>query len=156
MWFASGGLVVYVALVLTVTLTPSPVDRPFRHDLDRLIEKLHRHGLPGSIGYDQIEFLSNVAMFVPIGFIAALLLPRRSWWLVLFAGPLFSGAIELAQLAFLPERHATLSDVLANSAGALVGAICAVLLRLVVAWRDRLVVEQAMRQLSQPMSRPLQ
>lgn len=151
-WLASLALAVYVALVLTVTLTPSPVDKPFRHDLERLLEELHERGLPAIVTYGFVEFASNVGMFIPIGFIAALLLARRWWWLVLLLGPLFSLAIELMQRTLLPERYATFSDVLANSIGALVGALLAVILRALVAWRDRLLIDQA---LADPRGRPL-
>lgn len=143
-WFASVMLTAYVGFVLLVTLTPSPVDKPFQHDLQRILEELHDRGLPGFVGYDFVEFSSNVALFIPIGFVAALLLPRRGWWLVLLVGPLFSVAIEFLQHSVLPERYATVSDVLANSIGTLIGALFAVLLRLLTSWRDRLVLEQVL------------
>ena len=151
-WLASTALALYVAFVLVITLTQSPIDKPFRHDLDRLLEELHERGLPGIVTYGLIEFASNIAMFIPIGFIAALLLPRRWWWLVLLIGPLFSVAVELMQRTFLPERYATFSDVLANSIGVLIGALLAVILRALVAWRDHLLIDQA---LVDPGGRPL-
>lgn len=144
-WLASTALALYAAFVLTVTLTPSPVDKPFRHDLERLLEELHERGLPEIVTYGFVEFASNVGLFVPLGFVAALLLARRWWWLVLLTGPLFSLAIELTQSTLLPERYATASDVLANSIGALVGALLAVTLRALVAWRDRLVIGQTLQ-----------
>jgi VanZ family protein len=142
-WFAGVALALYVAFILVVTLSPSPVDLSFRHDLESLLEKLHDRGVPEFVGYGFVEFASNVVLFIPLGFIASLVLPRRGWWLVLLLGPLFSGAIELAQRLFLPERFATVSDILANSIGAIVGAIAAVLLKLLIAWRDRLVLDDA-------------
>lgn len=142
-WFSATSLTLYVAFVLFITLTPSPVDLSFRHDLESLLVKLHSRGVPALIDYGFVEFTSNIALFVPVGFIASLLLPRRVWWLVLLIGPLFSAAIEFAQQTFLPARYATVSDVVANSIGVLIGAVFAVLLRLVTSWRDRLVVDQA-------------
>lgn len=141
-WLAAIALSIYVAFVLIVTLTPSPVDLSFRNDLVNLLDKLHERGLPGLIDYRFVEFTSNVTLFIPVGFIASLLLPRRAWWLVLLIGPLFSLAIEFAQQTFLPARYATVSDVVANSIGTLVGAVVAVLLRLLVSRRDRFIVEE--------------
>ena len=63
---------------------------------------------------------------------------------MLLIGPLFSLAIDFAQQTFLPARYATASDVLANSLGTLIGAAFAVILRLLVAWRDRYIVERAL------------
>lgn len=69
------------------------------------------------------DFLLNVALFVPLGFAPAL---RRRWpalglWLAL-AG--LSGAIEAVQL-LLPGRYSSLSDVVANAAGAGLGILLA-------------------------------
>jgi hypothetical protein len=137
-------LAAYALAVAAVVFTPSPVDRPLREDLDRIIQELHESGVPQFIGYGDIEFLSNVVMFVPIGFLLALVLPRRTWALAIVAGPLLSGAIEATQLLVLPERYATLQDVVANGIGSLCGAIVAVILRMLASHRDRLVLEDVM------------
>ncbi len=134
-------LAFYALAVATVVFTPSPVDRPLRADLDRIIAELHERGVPAFIGYGDIEFLSNVVMFVPIGFLLALLLPGRAWPVAVVAGPLLSALIEVTQLLVLPARYATLQDVLANGVGSLCGAILAVLLRMVASHRDALVLE---------------
>ena len=141
-WLSGSALAIYLAFVLYVTLTPSPIDLSFRHDLERLLEELHERGVPGVVDYNFVEFTSNVALFVPGGFIAFLLLPRRGWWLVLLIGPIFSIAIEFAQHTFLPARFPTVADVLANSIGVFIGAILAIILRFLVSWRDGLVLSQ--------------
>lgn len=61
--------------------------------------------------------LANVALFVPYFAALAVLVPRR-WWILV--GALASVAVELHQ-STLPGREASVSDVLANSAGALFG-----------------------------------
>ena len=55
-----------------------------------------------------------------------------------------SCCIELSQKLFLPGRVASIGDVLANTAGALIGTAVAVLLRLVIQYRDRLVVRDVL------------
>jgi glycopeptide antibiotics resistance protein len=127
--------------LLLVTLTPTPVDQPFEKLLTRLISELHERGLPRMIGYGEIEFGANVAMFVPIGFLTALLLPRRFAWVAILVGPLLSAVVETTQLVFLPARYASVLDVVANSAGSLLGVGIAAALRRAVAHRDRLVME---------------
>lgn len=59
--------------------------------------------------------------------------------MLLFAGTLFSGFIELGQLLFLPDRFPEVRDLISNSTGFLLGAAASVLFRLLVAHRDRLV-----------------
>jgi glycopeptide antibiotics resistance protein len=132
-------LAAYVGLVAVITLTPTHFDRPFGPYIDKLLVKLHEHGLPQWFGYGDVQFLANVAMFLPLGFLAALLLPRKAWWVLLFLGTAFSSAIEFAQSLYLPARYSDPLDVVANSLGALVGAVIAITLRLLVSHRDRLV-----------------
>ena len=115
--------VVYLAGVAVVVLWPDPVDRPASAGLADAIAWLHAHGLPGWIGYVQIEWLANVAFFLPFG-VFAVLLGFRAWAGVL-AGAGYSAAAELAQLALLPERTASLWDVAANALGTLLGAAAA-------------------------------
>src|SRR5687767_5299352 len=47
------------------------------------------------------EIVFNVAMFVPVGVLAALLIPRRRWPLAFLAGLTFSVVIELVQVPVL-------------------------------------------------------
>jgi len=136
-------LVLYTSFVLMVVLWPTPVDRDYQSSITRLLEVLHRHGVPGWFGYNKLEFGANIAMFVPVGFLVSLVLPARVWWLVLLICPAFSGLIELTQGVFLEERVSSLLDVLANSAGGLVGAIVAVVLRTLIHARDEKVIARA-------------
>jgi VanZ family protein len=71
------------------------------------------------------DFIANVAMFFPLGFLFRLSRPShrdRAALQVLLAGLLFSFAIELAQL-FLPTRVSAPFDVIANGTGAWFGAL---------------------------------
>ena len=71
------------------------------------------------------ESVGNVALFVPVGIGAALILgPARG----LFVAVVVSAACELAQ-HWIPDRNASLSDVLLNSIGAAVGVALAVAVR---------------------------
>ena len=74
----------------------------------------------------RVEFLLNAAMFTPIVFLAAMALPRHHWanWVVY--GFVLSCAVELVQGFFLPPRSAQFEDVVANTLGALFGAMAAI------------------------------
>jgi VanZ family protein len=66
------------------------------------------------------EFLANVALFVPFGMLVAASAARWSPWAIIGLGLLVSVAIELVQLG-IPSRVSTVSDVIANTAGAAIG-----------------------------------
>lgn len=76
-------------------------------------------------GPGRVEFLLNAAMFAPISCLAALTFPHHPWanWVVY--GVVLSGAVELLQGLFLPPRSAQFVDIVANTLGALVGALAA-------------------------------
>jgi len=119
--------VLYLAVVLFVVFWPVPVDRPVEGSLARLLVWLHGHGVPGWFDYGLVEWLANVAMFVPWGAFGAIMLAPRRWWLVVLSALLASTAIETAQLVLLSARFASLTDIAANTLGAILGVLlCAV------------------------------
>lgn len=65
------------------------------------------------------DFLSNIVLFAPFGF--GLALRRQSLLSTALAGALFSLAIEVAQLSLISGRDANISDLIANSLGAVAG-----------------------------------
>ena len=77
---------------------------------------------PTFLTFDTVEWLSNVLMFVPIGvFFAGAVLPARRFWVVPVA-VVVSGAVETAQL-FIPGRVSSLTDLVANTLGAVLGVV---------------------------------
>lgn len=126
---AGGILIAYAVAVLAVTLWPTPVDQGFEPTISRGLALLHRNGLPTWFGYNKLEFGANIVMFVPAGFLVALMLPRRRWWLSVLIVPALSIAIELTQAVFLSSRFATINDVVANSLGAVLGISLFLLVR---------------------------
>jgi glycopeptide antibiotics resistance protein len=83
--------------------------------------------MPTRFGYDTIEFTANIALFIPVGLLVVVLAGARRWWLGPVIGALVSAMIELGQLVFLPERFGTVSDILANSLGAVFGTVLALI-----------------------------
>ena len=91
--------------------------------------KLLAHaGVPVTIGYPMLEFLANIALFVPLGLCLAGGWPSLRSSGAIAAGMLISVLIEMVQLG-IPSRYATLSDVVANTAGTAVGVLAVVLMR---------------------------
>ena len=82
---------------------------------------MHRRGVPKGIGYAQIEFSANIALFIPMGIIASVWTQRA--WAGLLVGAGASLLIELAQSLFLTARYSSVLDVVANSLGAGIGAV---------------------------------
>ncbi len=105
---------------MAIVFWPTPVDRPAAGSLKSTLEWLHLHGLPKAIGYNQVEFSANVAMFVPMGIIAAAYFKKML--LGTLTGALVSCLIELSQALFLPDRFASGLDIVANTLGAAIGA----------------------------------
>lgn len=73
-------------------------------------------------GAGWIEFAGNILMFVPLGFLLTLLF-RHPWYGTALA-VVISAGVEIAQIV-IPDRQATLRDVVSNSVGAAVGAVLA-------------------------------
>ena len=116
--------IAYFAALAGILFWPSPVDRPIDGALMQLLQWLHGHGLPEwFIGYRKVEFAANILLFIPLGIILVLRLPRKLWWLAIAIAAAFSGAVELAQAIFLPARVPAWSDIVANTSGAFIGAI---------------------------------
>lgn len=125
-------LALYAAFVLWVTLSPRMPGTGFiRQLVEAVLAALHGAGVPRWVDYSVAEFSGNILMFVPLGMLVALLIPRRSRWALLLIGTLFSASIELTQ-TMVPGRVSDVRDVIANSTGFLLGAAVAVL-----AWQGR-------------------
>ncbi|MGE3194511.1 MAG: VanZ family protein [Microbacteriaceae bacterium] len=119
----------YLGVVGFITLGPQPLDEGTDSLVWRLLGFFSRFESLAWLTYSVLEFLANVAMFVPVGLFFLLLLGRRRWWLAIVLGVVLTCAIEFAQV-FLPGRVSDPRDIVANSTGALIGVVAA----LVVTW----------------------
>jgi glycopeptide antibiotics resistance protein len=109
------GLIVWLPAAQASTVTGIVVD------IARLIERV---GIPFALGYPAMEFLANIALFAPFGALVTLARPRLRWWHVVLLGFATSAVIELVQLN-LSTRFSTVSDLVANTAGAFAGWVIA-------------------------------
>jgi len=120
----------YLGALAWVTLTPSSnSDRAFSL-LQRIVREFQSHASTDFLTFTRVEFLANIALFVPMGIFVVLLLGRRLWWAGIIAGILASCWIELAQGIWLADRVSDPRDLVSNGLGTLIG----VLLALLVTW----------------------
>lgn len=124
----SGGQVVAaVLLLLTLVVGAALVLLPIGWQLNRFVVRLYYFNLETlgirGISLDGYAFLLNVALFFVPTTLLAIVWPRVHRWVWPVLGLGVSLTIEAAQWRFLP-REAGWDDVLANTLGALLGAIC--------------------------------
>jgi len=138
----------YLGLVGWVTLTPaavSPIQGPW---VMRVLDALHRRGVLERLTYDRLEFLANIAMFVPVGVFLLLLFGAGGWWVAGFSSFLMTSGIETLQRS-IPGRTPDPRDIFANTVGALIGIAVALVLTMPETLRRRRRRRRA-AQLSQP------
>ncbi|WP_244931164.1 VanZ family protein [Nocardioides sp. W7] len=113
-------LCVYVAGILANTLFPIYLDKPSRS------APWHAYiDVTPLVGYEVADAVMNICVFVPLGVLLALALPRWTWWRVLAAAAMFSLGIELSQYVtahLLGGGHiADINDFVFNVVGAALG-----------------------------------
>jgi hypothetical protein len=114
-------LALYLGGLALVAFWPTPVDRPFAGRLQTMLFALHAAGLPELINYNFVEFSSNILMFAPIGVLAALAFPAFHRGRIVLAGFAASCCMELGQQLFLHDRFPSAMDIVANTAGSMLG-----------------------------------
>lgn len=113
-------LLLYGVGLAAIVLWPTTVSSSFADLLEGLND-----AVPNSVGL--VEFAANVALFVPIGLFSGLG-PKPRYRIGLAGGAAISISAELVQAALLPQRVASVLDVVANVAGVSVGLVWAALL----------------------------
>ena len=127
------GLVVLVLFaIVVITFWPTPVDRPVHREIVDTLGRMHRRGVPWQVNYSVVEFSANVALFLPLGALIALIVKPRLWWLSGVLGLVLSFCVELGQYLFLPQRYASVYDLASNTVGALVGGAIVAVVRVLV------------------------
>jgi VanZ family protein len=122
-------LALYIAAGAAVLLWPTRVDAPFDNKLATTLEALHAHGVPEFINYAFVESSANIVMFFPLGILLTLVWGSRLSWIAPTVGLAASSAAELAQMLLLPNRVASIEDVLANTIGTILGTVLVVMVR---------------------------
>ncbi|MEO5834687.1 MAG: VanZ family protein [Nakamurella sp.] len=120
---AFGLLAVTVVIAGVIVLSPGPPAIAGQTALRHWSAVWRIGGIaPAFLTFDAVEWLANVVMFFPIGFLFAAAVPPRQRHLVVPIAAAGSICVETAQL-FIPERVSSVADVAANSLGALLGVL---------------------------------
>ena len=121
-------VVTFAYLGLVGVLTLAPMSEHGRDSIIwRLVKVFERHEVTRWLDFATVEFLANVAMFVPLGLFFVLLLGRGRWWLAILFGVALTVGIEFVQ-QFLPSRVSDPRDLMANSIGATLGVLVAIVM----------------------------
>jgi glycopeptide antibiotics resistance protein len=115
--------VVYVAVVAFIVFWPG--GDMASGSVQHIHAWLQNLGAPTSVTPPRIEFVCNVLLFVPLSLLGSLLKPQWTWSSWVVVGYVATFTIELIQALLLPDRSATMQDVVANTGGALIGAFAA-------------------------------
>ena len=122
----STALAVWVGLLAVVLPSSAGPDWAIVH----LSDALSGLGLPGTLASPQrVEWILNVAAFVPLALLGSLLWTRPTWRDWTAAGFVASLLVEAFQAVALGARQATHADVVANTLGMLLGALLGLLVR---------------------------
>ena len=115
-------MAVYVVLLAMVLLQPVPTVAS--GTVGHVEGWLTTLGAPAAVTVPgRVEMMLNAAMFAPVTLLASLTWPRVHWanWVVYgFVG---SALVEVVQGVLLSARSAEFVDVVANTLGALAGAV---------------------------------
>lgn len=131
---------VYLGFVGLVTLTPASAQPNYSALAERVLARLESYPdlnpVTARLSVERVEFLANIGLFVPVGVFVLLLFGSRLWWVAIAGGIALTSAIETAQRS-IPGRVSDPRDVLANSAGAVIGVVLALVLTLPSTLRRR-------------------
>jgi glycopeptide antibiotics resistance protein len=129
--FAAVLLAAAAVVVAVIVFSPFPPDPDGQRRLAAWLAAVHQTWMPRWVTFDLIEFVSNVAMFLPLGLFGGIVFARARSAVIAIC-LVFSVAVELVQWALLPARQADWRDVVANVVGAAIGvALAALVLRLI-------------------------
>jgi VanZ family protein len=125
---------VYLGFVGWLTLTPQDSAPTASALVLRVVARLQVHD--PRFTYDRVEFMANVGLFVPVGVFLVLMFGARFWWLAAISGFALTSAIETAQRS-IPGRVSDPRDIVANTSGALIGVVLALVLTMPATLRRR-------------------
>lgn len=114
---------VYALMLLVVLFSPtSTVQSSLVVDLVRGLQLV----LPDRVvTFSRAEVALNAVIIAPLSFLGWLALTRVRWQDWVAYGFLGSTTVELLQGVLLPARQGSFSDIVANTLGALIGALLA-------------------------------
>jgi glycopeptide antibiotics resistance protein len=130
---AASGLILAAWLTIALVLTLQPAHPLPGQVVDDNLVPFHTLSIYWrnlDSGFWLRNLFGNLGLLLPLGLLGPIALPALGrWWLILPLALLISASIELAQ-HWIPDRSADIDDVIVNVAGALLGHLLFVVLRL--------------------------
>ena len=116
-------LLAYALLLVVILLSPtSDVQSSLVHTVSDVL----RTFLPGHlVRGSRTEVALNAVIIAPLSLLGTLTFPRTRWQDWTAYGFVGACSVELIQGLLLPHRQASFSDIVANTAGAALGALLA-------------------------------
>jgi glycopeptide antibiotics resistance protein len=111
----------YLAVVAWLTLSPQAPDQR-DGPLWQFALFLDRYPATQWLSFNDLEFVANIALFVPLGLFFVLLVGKRQWWLAFGLAVMLTAGIEWVQ-QFIPSRVSDARDIVSNSLGAAIGVV---------------------------------
>lgn len=119
--YLSAATVGYLAVVAWLTLSPQAPDQR-DGPLWQFALFLDRYPATQWLTFNDLEFVANIALFVPVGLFFVLLVGIRQWWLAFGLAVVLTAGIEWVQ-QFIPSRVSDARDIVSNSLGAAIGVV---------------------------------
>lgn len=114
-------LLAYAVLLLVILFSPTS---DVQSSLVRTVSDALRTFVPGHlVRASRTEVALNAVIIAPLSMLGTLVRPRLRWQDWAAYGFLGSCSVELIQGLLLPHRQASFSDIVANTAGALLGGL---------------------------------
>lgn len=136
-WTTRARFVLGVYVIFLVAVLFQPTGDTASDTIARVADVAAAMGVPESLASEyRVEFVLNALMFAPLPFLGALAFPHLRWsdWVAwTFIG---SAGVELTQGLFLSGRSAQFVDIVSNTLGGLLGAVCALIVAAVVRARS--------------------
>jgi glycopeptide antibiotics resistance protein len=127
--------VLYLAVVAALTLGPAPWrTRPAVEGYDVLSLSTWLSADTWAVGRPQ-EFIANILLFVPLGVLLRVGLPRLTWVFAAVVGSAVSVVVEVLQVGSV--RVSDPRDLVANTVGAVAGALVVALVSVIGLARAR-------------------
>jgi VanZ family protein len=114
--------------IILISLWPHHVDALLHDTITTCIHSLHTHHLlPSSFTYQSLERASNIALYIPVGYVIAHLNQKHKPVLQLLRALtltlLLTNLVELTQTFLLPDRTGDPVDILTNTIGGILGIL---------------------------------
>lgn len=133
------GILLALYLVLLAVALFSPSSQQQSNAVVWLGELLRLVGVPPRLtSFDRLEVVMNAVIVAPATFLASMVVPRFGWRDWTCFGFVAALTVEAAQGLLLPGRQASFSDVVANTAGALLGSALFAVVRYLAGSRSML------------------